>query len=70
MPSLVWCDRARYVIKQAPGEIEDKILKALEEDEPYVRLDRASYRRGPEEVTLMIDKISAIEKTDGKPRDY
>lgn len=61
MSTHLWCDRARYTVKQSQEEIEDLVSDAVEAREQFIWVDRIRGSGPSDQVILKIDKISAAE---------
>lgn len=64
MECIVWCDRKAYRIRGSKSETVDVIEQAHHREFKFVWLDLARIQVGKpegEQVSLAIDKISAVE---------
>jgi hypothetical protein len=61
MSSYLWCDRARYTVKQDQEEIEELVTEAVGLNESFIWVDRIKGSGPSDLVMLKIDKISAVE---------
>jgi hypothetical protein len=61
MSTHLWCDRARYTVKQTQEEIEELVIDAADANEFFIWVDRIKGSGPSDRVMLKIDKISAAE---------
>jgi len=64
MPSIVWCDRAKYKIAENQSEATQMIedLRNEHADEHFEFVWFTDFLNDEKQVALRIDKISAVEK--------